>query len=70
MKKPHSVLVAGLRASLLVLAVLSAHWLLRSRLPSLWRHALWLPVLVAPASAGAAPVAVPDELAGGAAAGG
>ena len=41
------VLGAGLRASLLVLAVLAVQWLLKSRLPSRWRYALWLPVLVA-----------------------
>lgn len=39
--------LAGLRASLLVLAVLAAQWLLKNRLPSRWRYALWLPVLVA-----------------------
>lgn len=39
--------VASLRASLLVLAVLAARWLLKNRLPSRWRYALWLPVLAA-----------------------
>lgn len=41
------VLSANLRASVLVLAVLLAHWLLQNRLPSRWRYALWLPVLAA-----------------------
>ena len=41
------VLGAGLRSSLLVLAVLAVQWLLKNRLPSRWRYAMWLPVLVA-----------------------
>ena len=41
------VLASSLRASLLVLGVLAAQWLLKRRLPSRWRYALWLPVLVA-----------------------
>jgi len=40
-------LAAGLRASLLVLAVLTVQWCLKKRLPSRWRYAMWLPVLVA-----------------------
>jgi beta-lactamase regulating signal transducer with metallopeptidase domain len=41
------MLGAGLRASLLVLAVLAVRWLFKNRLPSRWRYALWSPVLVA-----------------------
>lgn len=38
---------ASVRASALVLVVLATQWLLKHRLPSRWRYALWLPVLAA-----------------------
>ncbi len=41
------MILASVRASLLVLVVLLGQWILKRRLPSRWRYALWIPVLVA-----------------------
>jgi len=39
------LLAASLRASVLALVILGIQFVLRHRLPAVWRHALWLPVL-------------------------
>ena len=41
------IITSSLRATVLMLLVLVAQWAFKKRLPSRWRYALWLPVLVA-----------------------
>ncbi len=42
-----SLISNSLRASILVLGILSIQWFFRHRLTPAWRHALWLPLLAA-----------------------